>query len=171
MKPQEKAKDLFSYQTETYESIRGFRYGKIIRVDPEFQMAWIDYPDNPLLELLPARIGNPSIKWDMLEQASQTKNMVQLHFQEGDPSKPIITDLFLSTVEKEKTQQTQSHEKVLHVKADRIILEGTTEVIIKSGEVMSRYNAEKGQLIEEADSIRSTAKKRQRIQGGAVLIN
>lgn len=157
--------------SETYEEIEGFRYGKILEIDEATDTIWVDYADNPLKEQLPAKLASPFLTLDNLKEASLRPSLVQLEFIEGDPAKPLVRDVYFSLSDQAKEKKEEIIEKTVHLKADRIILEGESEVIIRSGNVSSIYKSDEGKLIEKADNIRSTARLNNRIQGGAVLIN
>lgn len=157
--------------SETYDKIEGFRYGKILDIDEDTDTIWVDYADNPLKEQLPAKLASPFLTIDNLREASQRPSIVQLEFIEGDPAKPLVRDIYFSLADQAKEKREKIIEKTVHLKADRIILEGESEVIIRSGNVSSIYKSKEGKLIEKATDIKSTAKRNSRLQGGAVLIN
>ncbi len=153
------------------EKIEGFRYGKILEIDESSDTIWVDYADNPLKEQLPAKLASPFFSLDNLKEASLRPSLVQLEFMEGDPARPLVRDIHFSLSDQVREKRTEIIEKTVHVKADRIVLEGETEVVIKSGKVQSVYSAKDGKLVEEADDIRSTARLNNKIRGGSVLIN
>ena len=157
--------------TNNAEKITGFRYGKILGIDEENDIIWVDYAENPLKERLPAKPGCPFLTLDNLKEASLRPNIAQLEFIEGDPGRPLVRDIYFSLADQAREKREEIIKKTVHLKADRIILEGKSEVIIKSGKVKSVYNAEDGKLVEEADDIRSSARINNRVQGGSIVIN
>lgn len=159
------------FNAETNEKIEGFRYGKILEIDEATNTIWVDYADNPLKEQLPAKLASPYLTLDNLREASLRPSIVQLEFIEGDPAKPLVRDIYFSLADQAKEKREEIIEKTVHLKADRIILEGESEVIIKSGNVRSIYKSEEATLVEKADNIRSKARLNNKVQGGAVLIN
>lgn len=160
-----------AFEAGNPDTITEFRYGTLHGIDEAIGAIWVDYPDNPTNRPLRAGLACPFITLDDLKRARVSVCMVQLNFIENDPSRPLVRDIYFSFVDQVKQQPDETIEKTVHLQAERLILEGTQEVVIKSGKVTTVYKGESGQLIEEADSIRSTAKTRNRLQGGAVLIN
>lgn len=171
MKSEEKTTRKSFQHIEKENIITGFRYGSVIKLEPQMDFVWIDYQGNPFKERLPARIDNPKVTFELLEEAIQYEHLIKLRFDEGDPSKPLVDDVLFSATNSKSVPAGDISEKTIHVKADRIVLEGNKEVIIRCGEVEMRLLAAKGQLVQEAKTIRSMAKKRYRIQGGSVLVN
>ncbi|MCG8333069.1 MAG: hypothetical protein MJE63_01025 [Proteobacteria bacterium] len=171
MKSNGKALEKVVHQFEKGHTINGYRYGKVIKIDEELELAWINYPENPLFENQPAGIGAPGVTLEALKKAMSANHLVKLSFENSDPSRPVVVDLFCSVSEKKEQEKDLPKEKIVDVKADHIVLDAAKSLIIKCGEVEARFDAAKGQFVIEADSIRSTAEKRQRIQGGSVLIN
>ena len=106
-----------------------------------------------------------------LKQSSFIANRVQLDFKDGDLLQPVIRDLFFSINALAVSEESKVIEDTIHIKANRIILEGETEVIIKSGEVKTGYHGKRGELETEAENISSTARSKSRINGGSVVIN
>ncbi len=62
-------------------------------------------------------------------------------------------------------------DQIVRIKAKEIILEGEKRVVIKSGDSKTIYQAEGGELIEEANQIESSARITNRIKGGSIAIN
>ncbi len=158
-------------QTKTDQKIDGYRYGKILEIDETAGVLWVDYADNPLKEKLSAQLASPYLTLDNLREASVRPNIAQLEFVEGNPAKPLVRDIYFSLVDQAKEKRGEIVQKTIRLKADRIVLEGDSEVIIKSGNVKTVYKAVEGKLVEEADDIRSTARRNNKVQGGVVLIN
>lgn len=158
-------------ESDRNKKITGFRYGKILDVDENSDTIFVDYAENPLKERLRAKLASPYLTLDDLKEATHRPAVVQLDFIEGDPSKPLVRDIYFSLADQVREKKEEIVEKTVHLKADRLILEGTTEVIIQSGGVRSVYKASEGKLTEEAEKIRSSANRSHRIQGGSVLIN
>jgi hypothetical protein len=158
-------------QTKSDDLIKGYRYGKILEIDVETDTIWVDYPDNPFREHLPAKLANPYLTLDNLKEASLRPNIAQLKFIEGNPARPVIKDIYFSLADQAKEKRGDIIEKTVHLKADRIILEGEREIILQSGNVRTVYNGDTGKLTEKAEEIRSTARLNNKVQGGSVLIN
>ena len=160
-------------ETTELNKIEGFRYAEIVAIDPDTGFIWVDYPDNPLKRKLPALIKDNTLKIKNAPRSTLRPCMAKIVFDEGNPAMPMIKEVFyaLNKADEETPDTDETLEKTIHVKADRIILEADTEVIIKSGKVKTVYQGKEGKIEEEADNIRSTARTNNRLRGGSVLIN
>lgn len=166
-----KLKEQILLETTEWEPLEGIRYGEIISVDEEQDRILVNHADNPLHRPLPAVLATSLIDASSLRESMSRISLVQLDFIEGDPTKPVIRDIFFSLVDQVKNSREVITEKTVLIEADRIILDGRTEVVIKSGEVTTVYQGKESRLTVEADHIRSTAKKKNLVQGGSILLN
>lgn len=147
------------------------RFGRIVDVDMDNNAIWVDYIGNPLKKTLLVSTVSSIISIDEIKQAMLKNSLVQLNFVNGSPVEPIISDIFVSIKDKRTTKVKNLEDKTLLIKADRLILEGTTEVIIRSGKAKTIYQANGGKLMEEAERIDSSAQVRNSIKGGSIALN
>lgn len=75
--------------------IQESRLGTIISVVKDSDLVLVDYESNPLQKAVKARLIRPFREKDIC-QAIDKKLFVRLKFQDGDPSTPVVTDIFYS---------------------------------------------------------------------------
>jgi len=169
----ETIKGEFSANTVTKEldRIDTTRLGWIKKLDAETNTIWVDYERNQAQVPLPAKLANPWISWKDLMEAISKEATARIDFEDGNPLKPIIRDIFYSISAIKETHQQSTKKRVIHIEAEEIILKGNKRVVIQSGKAKTTYIAEGGELIEEAEQIDSSASKNQRIKGGKVFLN
>ncbi len=157
-----------------FQNIDTSRLGWIKRVDEKNKTVWVDYEKNPTGALLPAKISNPWITFKILKEALTQNNVTHIDFENGDPQKPMIRDIFFTLADRKEEMEMEKipkSPKCLHLEADEIILTGRQRIIIQSGNAKTVYNAKGGELIDEAEQIDSNADFNHRIKGGNVIIN
>ncbi|WP_342376819.1 DUF6484 domain-containing protein [Myxococcus stipitatus] len=128
--------------------------------------------------------GNPSgpcvarrtvpLEPEHLQHAAQTRQEVLLTFERGNPRLPIITGLLLSDTPsldamlEEPTAQPAPVEA--HVDGQRVVIEGTDEIVLKCGQasITLRRN---GKLIIKGTYVETHSAGVNRIKGGSVQIN
>ena len=150
------------------ESFAESRFGQIVHLDEKEGQVWVNYQGNPGEEPCVAQLGRPFFLKD-LRRAWRSVQAVRLTFVEQDPQKPVIQDIYYSILETEKKEGLEKEE--IHIKTKRLILEGTEEVFIRSGEAMTRYVAKGGKRQDSANSISSQAQRNYTIRGGNVNVN
>ncbi|MCG8336295.1 MAG: hypothetical protein MJE63_17445, partial [Proteobacteria bacterium] len=106
-----------------------------------------------------------------LEEAIERSATVQICFENDNPLKPIVKDIFYSVRSRNNSKKNSTLNKVLRVEAEEIILVGNKRVVIQSGNVKTTYEADGGGLITEAGQIESSASKNQRIKGKSLFLN
>jgi hypothetical protein len=158
-------------QTKELERIDSYRLGTIVKVDLEKNGIWIDYKDNPLKKPVLAKLGTPWVGSEELTFFINRADEVKLEFLNGDPTHPIIKDLFFSVNQMNSSQTKPANTKVMKIEADEIVLNGHQRIVIQSGNARTIYRAEGSQIIQEAEQIESTAVSENRLKGGAVLLN
>lgn len=153
------------------ERINSSRLGWIVSVDSDGKVL-VNFEENPFQSAIQAKLSRPFMR-DDLTHASQQALEVKLEFENGDPRFPIIRDIFYSILNKtnKKQEQPDNKNREIHLKGKRIVIEGETEIVIKSGKASTTWLAKEGKLVERAERVRSTAKINQRIEGGTVSIN
>lgn len=153
------------------QKIESSRLGWITTLDLKNNMIFVDYEENPLHKPVEAVLADPRLS---LEDLGESEHMIQhlhLKFLDGNPAKPMIKDVLLSTVSLSIQRKNSRIQKEIHIKADRIVLEADTEVAIKCGKTQTTYFAEGNRILQEADSIDSSATLFQKIRGGKVDVN
>ena len=158
-------------KTEVPRKITGHRYGKITSVDEQEGGIWVDYENSPFERSVPALLANPLHTLVRLKESCIHGYLVKFEFIDNDPEKPVIKEIYMPLDAQIKMEKLEDHQSVLHIKADKLILEGKDVVLIKSRGAKTEYLGEKGRISEEADNIRSNAWVKNRITGGSVLIN
>ena len=142
--------------------------GNISHINKNAGTVYVDFKGNPSAMPVQAKLGRPFTLND-LEKALDHVLDIKLEFEDSDIEKPIITDVFYSILDnKKKNTQTL---KDIHLIGKRIIIEGETEVIIKSGNVSTTYSAKDGKLVSEAVDIKSKALHKNEIQGASIKLN
>lgn len=164
----EKLNELYVYDDQLLKNdvkkITSSRIGKIVKITNG--NVFVNYDENPFTEPLNAKLGRPFMLSD-IEIALENIQDIRLEFIDNSPDKPVITDIYYSVLEKEKKKGLQD----LHIIGRKIILEGSEEIVIKSGNAKTTYRARDGKLIEEATQIKSSAVVTNKVQGGSVSIN
>jgi hypothetical protein len=153
-----------SYLRKEPEPITVPRIGRIVRV--ENGEVLVDFDGNPEGRPLPARLSRPFMMSD-IETAVENVLDVRLEFIDGRPDRPVVADIYYSILDSGK----KTAPKDIHVVARKIVLEGTEEVVIKSGNAQTTYSALGGRLVEEATQIKSSAVVTNKIQGGSINLN
>ncbi|MCP4296544.1 MAG: hypothetical protein GY786_13150, partial [Proteobacteria bacterium] len=115
--------------------------GRIVKIDFENDIIWVDHNNNSSGRPIAAELASPFVTLKHLKRTSFIANKVQLDFKNGDPLQPVIRDIFFSINDLELNKDRKIVEETLHIKADRIILEGASEVIIRSGDVKTTYSS------------------------------
>lgn len=59
----------------------------------------------------------------------------------------------------------------LVIRAEKMTIETSQELIVKSGETQTRYSGRDGRITTQAKYVTSQAEKAQKIQGGTIAIN
>jgi hypothetical protein len=155
--------DVCLLRNET-ESIGSPRLGRIVKV--VMDDVYVDFSENPYGGPLPAKLGRPFMLSD-IKNAIENILDVRLEFTDGRPDKPVVTDIYYSILDREKQRPVTD----MHIVARKIVLEGTEEVVIKSGNASTTYSSRGGRLVEEATQIKSSAVVTNKIQGGSINLN
>lgn len=139
--------------------------GKLSHIDKETKAVYVDFKGNLSGSPILAKLGRPFTLID-LEKAISHVLDIKLEFEDHDIEKPVITDVFYSILENKK-QELQD----IHIKGKRIIIDGETEVVIKSGDVSTTYSAQNGRLVAKATDINSEALNKNEIRGASIKLN
>lgn len=121
----------------------------------------VDFDGNPFGHSLPAKLGR-GFRRDEIELAIDSQLTCRIDFINGDVNFPIVTDIFFSLLNPQET---------LILRAKKIVIEASKELIIQSGETQTRYSGADNRITSQAKYITSQAQKAQKIQGGTVSIN
>jgi len=171
MKKTDSALNTILTRTNELEPIEGFRLGTIVKMELEQNRIWVDYDGNPSEKPHLARLGTPWITSEELNLFYHKIDSVKLEFLNGNPTKPIIRDLFYSTNEINRSKSNWLADKVIELEADEIILRSSKRLVLQCGSTKTVYDAERGEITQEADQIKSSANKNNRVKGGTVLLN
>ena len=158
-------------QTTELEKIEGSRSGKVVKVDLEKSQIWIDYEGNPFSKPLIAKLGSPWINWQEFNLFKDRIKEVKLDFLDGNPSQPVIRDVFFSISGMTRPESKPLRTKVLKLEADEIIIKGHRQVTIQSGNAKTVYRSEGAEITEEAEQIDSAADTNLTLKGGSILLN
>ena len=158
-------------QVKELERIDHFRLGTIVKLDAENNRIWVDYDGNPLEKPVLAALGTPWVNREELTRFINKIDSVKLDFMEGNPARPVIRDLFFSIKELNSSNSDLLEEDTLTVKASEIVFEATRQITIRCGNTQTIFKAEKSEIIQEADDIKSNGRKNNKIKGGSILLN
>lgn len=158
-------------QTRALEKIEGSRLGKLVKVDLEKNQIWIDYEGNPFSKPLLAKLGTPWVSNDELKLFNDRIDAVKLEFSDGNPTQPIIRDLFFSVSAMNRSKSQPLQKKVLVIEAEEIIIKGHKQVTIQSGNAKTVYQSEGAVITQEAEQIDSAADTNLALKGGSILLN
>ena len=155
---------------ETLERIEGVRVGKIITVDESGQ-AFVDFPGNTQGPIS-ARFTN-SVKPGMLQKTVSADRDVLLVFENNDPELPIIIDTLYSLVDEITESSTIALEterpKDVLIDGKRVTFDAKEELILCCGDASIALR--NGKIIIRGKDVMSSARRRNKIKGGSVLIN
>ncbi|MFY2509271.1 hypothetical protein ACN3E9_13515 [Vibrio pectenicida] len=136
------------------------RIGQIKQVHPSHDKVSVDFEGNPAGEPVWASIGRAFTR-AQINLAIDNQLACKIEFMNTDPSLPILTDVYFSFLE----------QKSLIIKAEKIILEGTKEVTLKSKNTSTHYDGRSGRVTTKADYITSQAERSNKIQGKKIDLN
>lgn len=143
--------------------------GWIVLVDPKMDQVWVDFQGNPTGKPLLAKLGRP-FYLDDLKRAQEQVQDVRLEFVGNEVRIPVIQDIYYSIL-KRAEQEDNVPQKDLYLKGRRIVLEGTEQIILKSGETVTIYDGKSGQISAKARTMVSTASLKNRIRAGHLSLN
>ncbi len=142
--------------------------GKISHIDEDTKAVYVDFKGNPAGSPVAAKLARPFTLND-LEKAINHVLDIKLEFENHDVGKPVITDVFYSIIK--NANQKQQKLQDIHIRGKRIIIDGETEIVIKSGEVSTTYSAQTGKLVAKAVDMKSEALHKNEIRGAAIKLN
>ncbi len=147
------------------------RLGRIVKIEEGTGLIWVDYENNPTQAPLPAKLANPWIEFDDLQEAIKRKATAQIDFEQGNPLKPIVREIFYPVSSLKKQPKQPATNQVIRIEGDEIILSARKKIVVESGNVRTTYLAEGGELITEADQIDTCANKNQKLKGRNLFFN
>ena len=136
------------------------RIGWISEIHPDGHRLKIDYEGNPLTQPIWGSIGRAFTR-SQINAAIDNQLDCRIEFFTGDPSLPILTDIYFSLI---------NHDTLI-LKANQVVLEATQEVVIRSGEATTRHKASDGSIQTNATYISSSADKLHKFQGKKINLN
>lgn len=137
------------------------RFGTIVDFNETQDSVRVDFEGNPFGQPLSARLGRGFRKSE-LQLAIDNKLNCRIEFINQDISLPVVTDVFFSMLD-------DGNELV--IRAEKMTIETSQELIVKSGETQTRYSGRDGRITTQAKYVTSQAEKAQKIQGGTIAIN
>ncbi|AIW21224.1 hypothetical protein F0267_27770 [Vibrio coralliilyticus] len=159
---QHKHLEQFEQQTQQAEQSACFsRFGTIVDFNEAQDSVRVDFEGNPFGQPLSARLGRGFRKSE-LQLAIDNKLNCRIEFINQDISLPVVTDVFFSMLD-------DGNELV--IRAEKMTIETSQELIVKSGETQTRYSGRDGRITTQAKYVTSQAEKAQKIQGGTIAIN
>lgn len=158
-------------QTKERKQLEGYRLGVIQKMELKKNRIWVDYPDNPYDHPVPAQLGTPWIGSEELIMFEHKIDSVKIEFLDGNPTKPIIRDLFFSVNEMNRANSKLLEDKRVTVEADEIMLKGKKQITIQCGDTKTIFKADGAKIIQEADQISSSASINNKIKGGSIRLN
>lgn len=120
----------------------------------------IDFEGNPVGQPIWGSIGR-SFTREEIGIAMDNQLDCRINFLAGDLSLPILVDIYFSLLGQE----------ALILNAKRIILEGSEEVTIRSGDAKTIFKARDSSIQTTASHIRSSSEKQHKIQGKRITLN
>ncbi|MCG9678643.1 hypothetical protein L1D31_11085 [Vibrio sp. Isolate23] len=136
------------------------RIGWVKEVHPESHRVKIDFFGNNYGQPVWAALGRGFTRSE-IHLAIDNQLDCRIEFVGDDLDVPILTDIYLSLAER----------KELVIKAERVVLEGTEEVTIGSGNVTTKFSGNDGRITTKATYISSHAEKVHKIKGSKVTLN
>ncbi|MCP4295515.1 MAG: hypothetical protein GY786_07905 [Proteobacteria bacterium] len=145
-------------------------FGRIVSLDVDRNQILVDFKNNPSEEALEAKLVNPLIYLEDLEESLDRTEYILLDFEDGKFDRPLIRDIYFSVADQNKRLQGKKGGTV-HIRAERIILEGEESVTIKSGDTSTTYIAGRSEISTEGRQIRSSATLLNQLKGGSIDLN
>ncbi|MCK6263550.1 hypothetical protein KP803_09730 [Vibrio sp. ZSDE26] len=137
------------------------RFGTITEIYKANGAVKVDFEGNVLGQPIMARLGR-SFTLSELTMAVDNQLNCRVEFIGADLTLPVITDIFFSILD-------ESEE--LTIRANKLVLETKSELVLRSGETETRYSGRDGRVTTKGRFITTQADKANKIQGGTVSIN
>ncbi len=157
--------------TETEEVLKDIETGKsvseclgsITYIDETSREVHVDFKENPFNKPVKA-IFNRSVSESQVKKAMEKKLPVRIEFINNNMNNPVITDIYYSMFEEEKSED-------IHIKGNSIVFEGEKELIFKCGDVNVKCSSENGEFKVSAEKIKMNAKGDNEITGTIIKLN
>ena len=146
-----------------------YQYGRIKHIDEQDDIIHVSLDKNEG-EIVPAKLANPCLSIEDLKLAIERASLVTVDFNTLD-GHAVVRDIYFSLTDEKKNEKSKGQGETLHIAADKVIIEGKQEVMIKCGESKTVYLARNNKIKHEADKIHSSAKEWNKVQGSSVAIN
>ncbi|MGF1696316.1 hypothetical protein L4C54_11650 [Vibrio lamellibrachiae] len=137
------------------------RFGNITEINKTLNDVKVDFEGNKLGVPVTARLGRSFHKSE-LQLAIDNQLSCRIEFLNNDFNLPILTDIMFSILD-------DSDE--LTIRANKLVFEAKSELIVRSGETETRYSGRDGRVTTKGKYVTSQAEKANKIQGGTVSIN
>ena len=136
------------------------RFGRILEADSEHSKVSVDFDGNPMGVPIWAAIGRAFTSAE-IHMAIDNQLTCKIEFIANDLTLPILTDIYFSML----------GEETLVIKADKITLEGTESLTLKSQQASTHYDARSGRITSKANYIATRAEKLQTLQAQKIDLN
>lgn len=136
------------------------RFGRIVQVHPEHNKVSVDFDGNSMGTPIWAAIGRAFTRAE-IHLAIDNQLTCKIEFLANDPTLPILTDVYCSLL----------GEETMVIKAERVVLEGKQEVMVRSQDTSCQYNGRTGRITTKAQFVTTEAEKTQKIKAQKIDLN
>ena len=155
------------HQTQQLEELLSIRpgeviIGKVVDLDKETGIPWVDYPGNPTQQFISA------LTTISLSSANIGRE-VALLFAEGDITKPVIMGLIRTDLEMTPLSQNSSSVEA-QIDNEKIVLSAEKEIVLKCGEATITLTRA-GKILIRGAYILSRSSGANKIKGGHIELN
>ncbi|WP_300667624.1 DUF6484 domain-containing protein [Desulfoluna sp.] len=151
-------------------SVSGNCVGHIVGMEREDNAVFVDYEGNPSKKPVIAKLGRPFMLKDLQNAIARSLD-VRLDFENHDPGRPVVTNIYYSILDSNDEAEKDLSTKEIRVHGKRIVIEAETEIVIRSGEASTTYTAKNGRLVSEGVEILSEALHANKIKGASIALN
>ncbi|GLT16509.1 hypothetical protein GCM10007938_02850 [Vibrio zhanjiangensis] len=162
MKHQYTYLEVFELETQQAEQSACFsRFGRLIDFNQATNSVKVNFADNPIKQPIWARLERRFTEHE-LELAIKKQVRCKIEFVNQDLTLPIVTDFLFDLFDDGKE---------LVLRADKLAVESSTELTIRSGDAETCYRGKEGSVTTNAEHVLSNASNTQSIVGGTIAIN
>ena len=154
------------HQTEQLEELLSIRpgeviIGKVVDLDKETGIPWVDYPGNPTQQFISALTTISLSSVDIGRE-------VALLFAEGDITKPVIMGLIRSDLEMTPLPQVSPVEA--RIDNEKIVLSAEKEIVLKCGKATITLTRA-GKILIRGAYILSRSSGANKVKGSHIELN
>jgi len=151
-------------------SVSGNCVGHIVGMERKNNAVFVDYEGNPSQRPVAAKLGRPFMLKDLQKAINQSLD-VRLDFENHDPGRPVVTNIYYSIFDSNDENEKDLSSKDIHIRGKRVVIEAETEIVIRSGEASTTYTAKNGRLVSEGVEVVSEALHANKIKGASIALN